>query len=100
MGVEMSFNSISSVFPIVDYKRTIRQLETGRNYRVRLMQTWACMVLMKNLYVCHMGSAESALFNIQPPTMADYLHNANNGLPIDPLNPDGLPVAPPAEEHE
>ena len=85
MGVEMSFNSISGVFPMVDYKRTIRLLEGGKNNRVRLMQTWACMVIMKNLYVCHMGSPESVLYNIQPPSIGEYLHNANHGLLVDPL---------------
>ena len=81
-GVEMSFNNIVRKFQHSDYFAHHRIYQSGRSDWPYLRCLWDLQVLFYNLFTCADGHGNpcNAVLGIEPPSVAEYLHSANNDL--------------------
>ena len=76
---EQSFNNVVARWRSSNCKRRKRLFQSGAPNFKKLCETWQLQVFLQNLYTCCYGSQISGLLGIEPPTVAEYLQNVNDG---------------------
>ena len=79
-SIEMMFGEIFNYFKILDVKRKIKIYKNGRYNRKLILMVF----FLHNCYTCLNGNTVSSMFELEPPSIEDYLHlNENHMLQND-----------------
>ena len=71
MTVEQSFSKVTQLFAFVDYSKKLQL------WRTPIAQLWAICDFFANVHTCFYQSQVCSFFDLEPPTIADYLRNAH-----------------------
>lgn len=77
---EHTFNKVMVNNALSGSKRKFSLFRNGRCAWKYTSSIWEVQVLLANIHTCLYGSQLELATGIQPPTVAEYLHSANNGL--------------------